>query len=57
MKMARSRPPLGQLPATKRCGKLWNSRSVSRKTTGSLQGGGAEREVGGQRVQVVARGG
>ena len=36
MKMATSRPtPCGQLPGTKRCGKLWNSRSVSRKTTGS----------------------
>ena len=35
LKMATSRPPLGQLPGTKRCGKRWNSRSVSRKTTGS----------------------
>ena len=34
LKMSTSRPPLGQLPGTKRCGKLWNSRSVSRKTTG-----------------------
>ena len=30
-----SRPSLGQLPGTKRLGKLWNSRSTSRKTTGS----------------------
>ena len=34
-KMAMSRGPSGQLPGMKRVGNLWNSRSVSRNTTGS----------------------
>ncbi len=33
--MATSRGPLGQPPGTKSCGKEWNSRSTSRKTTGN----------------------
>ena len=36
MNAATSRPPPGQLPGTNSCGKRWNSRSVSRKATGSL---------------------
>ena len=56
LKMATSRPPLGQLPGTKRCGKDWNSRSVSRKATGSCVASSSSRmKLLGVRVRLRLR--
>ena len=56
LKMATSRPPLGQLPGTKRCGKDWNSRSVSRKATGSCVASSSSRmKLLGVRVRLRPR--